>query len=265
MKVLKVLAVIYRVLFAAAGLSVVVLHTLIENKVVKWSPWIVVSVAIAVGTLAFIENIRVLVYKYQAYEREKARAEMHQPLVGALNSITEARKVPLEVLGIGVFAIGRAWSLKGWVVPWRGEQLKQIFRFRLSNYPPDVPVRWTKGKGAIGACWASETPVLHDRRAAAGRYGGNAQQLTKEKYKQLSEEDRSGFTRSEFIQTIESWGEILAMPIRADGTNRMIGVLSVDCLSSQYTTANMKVLDYSDVEIIAGGAAYAVREDVAKF
>ncbi len=262
---LKSLAVIYRLVFAAAGLSVVVLHTLIDNKLVHWSAWIVVAVAIAVGTLAFIDNVRVIVYNRQAYEREKARSEMHQPLIGALNSILEARKVPLDPLGISVFVIRRTWGLNWWVVPWRGKQLKQIFRFRLSNYPPEAAVRWTRGKGAIGACWENSIPVLQNRREVAARYGEKGQPPTKENYNELPEEDRSGFTRLEFIQTIDNWGEILAVPIWAENAARLIGVLSIDCLMSYYTTPDMKVLDYDEVRVFARGAAFAVQEDASKF
>jgi len=265
LKISKVLAVIYRVLFAAAGLSVVVLHALIENKVVDWSRWIVVAAAIAVGALAFIDNVRVIFYKYQAYEREKARSEMHKPLIGALDFITDYHKAPLKTLGVSVFAIRRAWRFKWRIVPWWGKQLKQVFRFRVSGYPPDVAVRWTKGKGAVGACWEKGIAVIHNRREAARLYGSNGQPPTKQNYDVLPEQVRCGFTYNEFIQTIDNWGEILAMPITEDKTGRFLGVLSIDCLMSYYTTDDTKVLDHDDVRIAAGGAAFSVAKDVPKF
>ncbi len=262
---LEVLPVIYRIVFAAAGLSVVLLHALIDNNVVHWSPWIVVAVATAVGALAFLDNIRVIFYKYQAYQREKARSEMHKPLIAALNSITEARETPLEVLGISVFAVRRGWDLRWWVVPWWAKLLKQIFRFRLSDYPPDAAVRWTKGKGAIGACWESGVPVLHDRRDAAARYGEKGRRPDKKSYRQLPEEVRSRFTHHEFIQTIDNWGEILAMPIKSEKTGRLVGVLSIDCLMRYYTRPDMTVLAGEDIKVFAGLAASVVQGDVPRF
>ena len=111
-KVLKVLAVIYRISFALLGLFVAVANTLIQNKVADWSRWIVVAGAIAVGFLVFIDNIGVVFFKYKAYEREHARSEMLQPCIAALNSIVTKHNVPLSDLGVSVFAIRGKFGLK---------------------------------------------------------------------------------------------------------------------------------------------------------
>jgi hypothetical protein len=266
-KVVKVLTVIYRVSFALLGLFVAVTHTLIENKVVDWSRWIVVAGAITVGFLAFFDNVGVIFFKYKAYEREHARSEMNQPCIGALNSITTNHDVPLAKLGISVFAIRGRLELKWRVVPWWGKHLKQVFRFRLSDYPPEVPIRWTKGKGAIGECWQDGVAVVHDRRQAAASYGSRGQRPTKENYLKLPEQIRSGFTFNEFKQTVDNWGEILAMPITERGTANLIGVLSIDCLMDYYTDKTPPIttaLDHGDVKLFAGTTAAVVRKDLPK-
>jgi hypothetical protein len=254
----------YRVLYALAGLVLVILQTLVVNKVVEWSPTVVVWVAIGVGAVAFIDNLRLIRFKYHAHEREAARSRMHKPLVGALNAIAEARNVPLEHLGVSVFAIRRKWRLKWYVLPWRPRRLKRIFRFRLSDYPPESAVDWTIGKGTIGKCWQLGTVVLHDRRPVAAQYG-REQPPTEQQFLQMPADDRCGFTLPEFIQTIGKYGEILAVPVAAKHTGRIIGVLSIDCLAGAYADAQVTVLGGDVIEEIAGGAAMVVRDDVPKF
>jgi hypothetical protein len=257
-------ATAYRVVFAAAGLSVVVLGALVNNKVVAWGPWVVVSIASAVGLVAFIDNLRLIYFKYQAHEREAARSRMHKPLIGALNTITEARGVPLEALGISVFAIRAKWGTLWRVIPWRVKQLRRIFRFRLSDYPPESAVKWTEGKGTIGKCWETGLPVLHDRRPVAIHHGkGN--HPAPEQFSQIPAADRCGFTHSEFVRTIDKYGEILAVPITAKHTGLLVGVLSIDCLAGAYASSEMTVLRGDEIEEVAGGAAILVRDDVPKF
>jgi hypothetical protein len=266
-QLVKVVTVIYRICFALLGLFVAVTHTLIENKVVDWSRWLVVAGAIAVGILAFVDNVGRIVFKYKAYQREHARSEMNQPCIAALNSIMTAHNVPLAKLGVSVFAIRGRLELKGRVVPWWGKHLKQVFRFRLSDYPPEAPIRWTKGKGTIGECWKDGIAVLHDRRQVAASYGSTGQRPTKQDYPQLSEQIRSGFTLKEFIQTVDNWGEILAVPITEKQTARLIGVLSIDCLMDYYSATTPPIataLNFGDVRLFAASTAVLVRDDVPK-
>jgi len=259
-----IFASIYRGVLVIIGASVGVLTVLIETQIVHWSPWVVASVAITLGVVTCVDNVRLLAFKFQAHERGAARSRMHQPLVGALNAVAVARGVPLDKLGISVFAIRRGIGMKWWFIPWRVERLKRVFRFRLSNYPPPSPVRWTKGKGTIGECWQTGIKAIHDRRSAAARYGrGN--HPTGDRYEGVAAIDRCGFTESEFIQTIDKYGEILAVPITEQHSGELIGVLSIDCLLSAYTPAVVTILDGDDIEEIAGGAAFTVRDDVPRF
>jgi hypothetical protein len=97
----------YRIGYAAAGLALVVISALIDRQVVHWAPIIGVHVAGLVGLLAFFDNLRLLRFKFQSYERDAARAKMYKPLVTALYSITQVRPVKLIDLGVSVFAIKR--------------------------------------------------------------------------------------------------------------------------------------------------------------
>lgn len=258
------IATTYRILLALAAGSVVVLQALILNKLVHWSPWTVVTVAAVVAGVTFLDNLRLLFYKFQAHQREASRSRMHTPLIGALNAVATARDVPLESLGISVFAIRKYLGMKWYLIPWLKQRLKRVFRFRLSDYPPESNVRWTKGKGTIGDCWQTGVAALHDRRPTAKRYG-KGHHPTEQEFSTMSAADRSGFTRTQFIQTIDKYGEILAVPIVKRNTGALLGVLSIDCLASAYAERKTSVLGGAAIEEIAGGAAFTVRDDVPRF
>lgn len=261
-----ILATSYRVLLAISALVVGVLQALVANKVVHWSPLVVVVVAGAFGGVVFLDNLRLIRHKLQAHERHAARSRMHQPLIGALNAITTARGVELRMLGISVFAIRRTWYMKWHLLPCRKSHLKRLFRFRLSEHPAESLVDWTVGKGTIGECWKDGVPVLHDRRGVAAQYGRGNYPMDDASFAQLDSEQRCGFTRTEFVQTIDKYGEILAVPIKALHTGELIGVLSIDCLAGAYASPSApSVLTGADIEEIAGGAAFLIREDVPKF
>lgn len=78
--------------------------------------------------------------------------------------------------------------------------------------------------------------MVQDRRAVAAWYGQNGQYgpPTEVQYRSLPVEVRCGFTHAEFIQTIDKYGEILAVPVRNQYTGDLLGVLSIDCLASAY-------------------------------
>jgi hypothetical protein len=129
-------------------------------------------------------------------------------------------------------------------------------------------VTWNKGKGTIGECWRTGIGVLHDRRAVAARYGrhGRYGYPSEVQYPSLPVEARSGFTRGEFIQTIDKYGEILAVPVVKDQlSGDLIGVLSIDCLASAYAGREHPVLAGINIEEIAGGAAFTICGDLPKF
>lgn len=255
----------YRIIFAMAGFALVVISALIDRKVVGWAPVVGVYVAFGVGLLAFLDNLRLLRFKFQAHERGAARARMHKPLVNALDSITDCRPIRMTMLGISVFVIKRKWVLKCRFVPWYEKRLRRLLRFRLSDYPAESRVDWSIGKGTIGECWATGEPVLHDRRSTAARYG-KGHHPNEQEYAALSEEEHCSFSLPEFNQTIDKYGEILAVPIVAKHSGEQIGVLSIDCLAEAYAgESSPPILAGDEVEVFAGRAAFYIRDDVAKF
>lgn len=259
------IAVAYRVFYAFAGFAAVATNVLIEKKLVNWDARIAVAIGIGVGLLAFFDNIRLIKFKFEAHERNAARSRMHKPTISALSSVTKTRQVDLERLGVSVFDFHRTWVRRYKVVPLYEQRLRRVLRFRLSDYPPESAVAWSKGKGAIGECWEKGIPILHDRRSAAAAFG-DPRQATEVTFASLTDEQRAGLTFEEFVTTISKYGEIFAVPIRAKHTGELMGVLSIDCSLDAYAGESApSILEGADIEVFAQRAALLIRDDVAKF
>ncbi|PVA92257.1 hypothetical protein DDK01_20400 [Mycobacteroides abscessus] len=259
------IATLYRVLYAMAGLTVVVLSALIEAKVLDWDKRIAAYVAIGVGLLAFGDNLRLIKFKFDARERNAARARMHKPVVSALVAVQKVRPVDIEHLGVSVFGVHRRWVFRYRVFPWYEKHLKRLLRFRLSDYPPASDVSWTKGKGAIGECWAKKIRVLDDRRETAEAFG-DPRHATEAMFRSLTEQQRCGFNFQEFVQTIGKYGEVLAVPIRANHTGELVGVLSLDCSMAAYEDLDgLSILRGEDIDEFVQIAANLIQNDVVKF
>jgi hypothetical protein len=256
----------YRICYALAGAALVITQALVVNKVVHWNPWVVVGIAGGVGLLAFVDNLRLLRFKFLAAERNGARARMYRPLTAAFVSISEARgNISILKLGASVFTVEKRWTRRWKIFPWREERLGRLLRFRISDYPQESNVTWTRDKGAIGACWTTGQPVLRDRRATAARYG-RPNYPTEAQLQSMSVQEHCGMTLPEFIQTIGKYGEILAAPVVARNKGKLIGVLSIDCLADAYASpSSPSILAGDDIEVFALRAARLLQDHVAKF
>lgn len=267
----KKFGIAFRIFLAVAALALAVVQSVIVTGVRHWSPWIAVSAASGVGLLTFIDNIRQASAQYQSAQRNAARTTMQQELTTALYLITEARTVKLIDLGASVFNIRRYWTLLPALIPipwlpWRQQRLHRILRFRISPTPQTSDVRWTKGKGAIGQCWERHMPVWVDRRDTIAQFGAGNYPADDATFSRLTPAQRSGFTREEFNQMIDRYGEILAVPIVGKYSGEFLGVLSIDCRAEAYTTPDsLLVLAGSDIEEFALRASQYIVNDVSRF
>jgi hypothetical protein len=262
--------IIYRVILGLAGLSVGILQAIVSTKALSWSPWTVVSIASCVGGVIFLDNMRLLRSNFQSAERHAARTSMQAALITALHLTSKEKSVDLLSLGGSVFSLRKHWTMRRWVLPipwlpWHEERLHRILRCRLSDRPQESDVRWTRGKGTIGECWDQNVPILHDRRRAAARYG-RGHHPDESVFSHLRPDQHCGFTREEFIQTIDKYGEVLAVPIVKPHSGQLIGVLSIDCRADAYPSVDStSVLAGASIEEFAIRAARLVRDDVSRF
>jgi hypothetical protein len=267
----KRLGVVFRVFLAVAALALTAVQSVIVTGVRHWSPWIAVGAAVGVGGLTFIDQIRQISARYQSAQRNAARTTMQQELITLMYLITEDKTVKLIDLGASVFNIRRYWTLRPAFIPipwlpWREQRLHRILRFRLSASPQTSQLSWTKGKGAIGKCWEERQPVLLDRRATIAQFGEGKHPTDDAAFSRLTTDQRAGFSREEFNQMIDRYGEILAVPVVAKYSGEFLGVLSIDCRAEAYPKPDSpSVLAGHEIEEFAIRATQYIVDDVSRF
>ena len=122
-----------------------------------------------------------------------------------------------EKTGVQAFVLKRRWS--GWRV--RQEHVR-LAKVRIA-YVRASGIRWTRGKGAIGRCWATNSPQYIDVDCHFAQYAG----YDTYRWSTLSEDERIGLSFEDFQQLEGKYGTVAAMPITThDG--RYIGCVTAD-------------------------------------
>lgn len=103
-----------------------------------------------------------------------------------------------------------------------------VARLRL-HYVPPSGIRWTKGKGVIGKCWALGKDV---GRNLAAEFGGLAG-IQKDDWEAMPADFREGLTFEEFERTWDLIGCVVAVPIAAP-SGAYLGCVSVDAPGDSY-------------------------------
>lgn len=94
----------------------------------------------------------------------------------------------------------------------------------------DPPIRWTRGKGAIGRCWETGCEALDDAEALGG--------LTEHQFLVLDPEDRFQMTWQEFQHTREYMAIWVSPIFKGPAGNRKVGgCLSVDIVEQEMAAA----------------------------
>jgi hypothetical protein len=142
------------------------------------------------------------------------KADTHkEDLYWACSALTHyiAANTTIAHESIGV----HAWKPKGL---FGVRRLVRIQSYRTARRPP-TSITWTKGKGALGRCWAEGQTKLVNLEPI------HKKAKTKQDFcEKLDSEERWGFSWSDF-QTTQTYAAILATPIMKNGFR---GCLSVD-------------------------------------
>lgn len=241
-----------RASLAVGSGTIAVVNTLTERHILKISNGWQIGLVIGLATVAFSDNLRHAVRRFVEPGREEARIRTQKTLIALLFAISQARGVDVTYLGSSVFVLRRAGLL-------RRKTLVRRFRFRLANHPQATDVRWTKGKGTVGACWETGRAAYRYRRSVAERYG--TRDLSPAEYAQLRDNVKSGFTREEFLSMVNKYAEVLAVPIKSD-QGELIGVLSVDLTAD--APAGPQYLSGNAVERTVGETIGLMRDDIPR-
>jgi len=189
--------------------------------------WITVSVAV----LVLVNTVGDLVAQRRALAGEGRRLDIHQAVIGALVAVSQETGLLITELGANVFIAKKWFGYKSWT--WFGRtfhlgrrpRLERIERIRLSDYPARSNVPWTQGKGVIGVCWEHGRPEYVDWAPIARRWQGK--DISEAQWARISDKDKAGFSRTEFMEMVAKYAEILSVPIRNNSGNVM-GVIAVD-------------------------------------
>ena len=111
------------------------------------------------------------------------------------------------------------FAVRGW---WKLERQVRIGKVRLSAIPSSG-VKWTKGKGVIGRCWATRTPKVMDLETYFSPY----KDYDKLRWNRLDADIRFGLTYEEFEHLNGKYGVVMAVPI-VDSKDKYVGCVSID-------------------------------------
>jgi hypothetical protein len=130
--------------------------------------------------------------------------------------------IPIDQLGAHVWLVrGKRLSWKGSVTP---PHLRTEALFTMLGRPSS-PIVWTSGKGAIGTAWRDKEPLLVDLSEEVWDW---ARQRRDPAFNELPLQDRLGMSAGE-VRRSARYRAIGAFPLVAPGSDKVLGVFSVDC------------------------------------
>lgn len=253
-RVVRWLTNIWLATLGLAGAAVTLLVALHEWKHTKWPPdslifWSVLAVAVATT----VDKVVGIFRRYRARERSKAEARTQKALVALLVEISESKHVNIQDLGVSVFV--PRWRVWRWG---SGRVLVRVMRFRLDDHPQPSPVRWTKGKGAVGSCWETARMVHRPWRTQRAEYSSPS--LTAEEFSRIPTDEQDGFEHREFVAIADKYSEVLAAPVLSE-VGAIVGVVSVDVAAR---AGVFKDILKDGVEAQIDAAATLIRDDLGQ-
>jgi hypothetical protein len=138
-----------------------------------------------VGVLAAIFTFLVIRGYMRRLRKETEQDKFLEACRTIFNLIQKETGIPAENLGVHV------WTVTGFP---GGKHLVNRATFR-THRRSLAPIRWTKGKGAIGRCWASGIESVDD----LSHYGSAFNSETD--FEALTEEDRLGMEWQDYAKT----------------------------------------------------------------
>jgi hypothetical protein len=246
----------YRMALAALASATAIATGLIGLGVWIGPPTkLVAGMIVALSIAALRDNVLSAGRRLAEPRRERRRMRSQKAVVVALVTIAELRQVKLEDLGVSVFLVQpHGLELERFRVK-RRERLVRIVRFRLKDSPQPSDVDWVRGKGVIGKCWEQQRPV-HQHLAPLAKSWAR-KQVTDAAWDQMAERARQGFSRDEFVTTLNKYAEIVAVPIK-DEHGGFLGCISVDLAMTSEHAQHGSLLSEPGVEAAIATAAEIV-------
>ena len=203
-----------------------------------WATFAIAGLAVAQGVLGLLRAPDAVRAKFRE-DLERLARRAFVPINANLPT------VPINQLGVHVWEV-------------RGDRLVSVVKFTMEHQRATTPIRWERGKGAIGIAWQRVAPVT----AELSYLYKEAVRADAATFDALEADYRYGLTRAEVLTGTRYKG-ILAYPL-TDLEDRVIGVLSVDCGIAGQEPGLSRLLDDRAFQDVLGSCQIALREYVGR-
>jgi hypothetical protein len=175
------------------------------------------AVLIAIVTVSFLPLLQAIVSELGERKKRKAAelaATLQEILAGTLIDLTENAGADWKKTGVQVFRLRRWWLFSHIQV--------RLGKIRIAHIAPSG-IKWRKGKGLIGKCWATGLPVSKNLDTHFAKY----RHLNETAWNNLHQTvEKYGLSYKEFKKINDKYGLVVAFPLtRAD---KYIGCITVD-------------------------------------
>lgn len=231
--------------------AVVGLAQVAEAAEAKWLPgWAAPTGLIVLIVATLVEGVWGVRRAKRRRAEDSRRLDLDKQMVSVLVTVSKLTGIDVDIPGCNV------WSIE---TEARTPRLHREYRRRLSDFPQASKVEWTQGKGVIGRCWEEGEPVHVDWTKAQSKFA-KREELSEAAWKGMTERERWGFERHEYLRSIRKYSEILAVPIK-DDDGHVLGVVSVD-IPSERAGGSSSCLGSGDVREVMTHAAISLRDFV---
>lgn len=199
--------------------------------------WVFVVAVVVTGVSGGLKPIADSVREPRGERRQLYERRVDEILAAAFVKIVRLSGLEFTAIGMHAFLVDG----------WRHQTLRRAGHLRLVRRAVPSEIRWTKGKGVIGVCWATNKLTAIDIHQIRER----ALSASAEEWDAQPAEGRLGMTRAEYERSHTS-GAIMAVPI-VDRRAIFRGVVSLDG-----PPGSLSVLDQDGVWEVLEEVAHAV-------
>jgi hypothetical protein len=223
----RLLLALLRALPGAAATAVLLLQ---QTQVWPQAPKdLIVAAILVLAFMSLAGPVTDVVFANRRQRRETRRRRLDDILRQALMRITDRASVRPDAVGLHLYVLpGRARARLARPKP----QLTQVTRLRLSSTPEPSDIKWSKGKGVVGECWATRIVVRKDLSPIQGA----AATVTELEWRDLPLSFTLGLSYAEMRLTAPKYGCVVAVPVVRADDGQLLGCLTLDGESADFAS-----------------------------
>lgn len=246
---------------ALAGISGMVWQA-VEREIFAFSESTVIFWFVLSNISAFIVGIWNLVTSLRLNNRIKTEDDVRKTLINISFDIQLETKLPMEEVGMSVWAVYSPWWRKLLRKP---AVLERKMRHRLSPFPTATDMVWNNHKGVIGECWTKNEVIFQSWFSEQEKLSGK-KTLSNSQWKKRVQKNW-GFGQDEYLTMVRKYCFVMAFPI-TDEAGTFLGCLSIDFPSPHDIAEDTAKFDFSDetnsiIQMVKSVDSRRLRKNVA--